>query len=148
MHVCVCVLVCVCARVRTFPRVFARVYCAREHAHASAPACARLLTDARARACSAGNAFVSTGVLPAELERKLGVGGWAFTAHPHIDPHTDRLCGWAWQSVPGQSKIRIRLFEWDRCVRTRARPPAEAHTRACADARTRARTHTHTHTHT
>eukprot|EP00793_Prasinoderma_coloniale_P007095 PRCOL_00006947-RA len=40
--------------------------------------------------------------LPCELDpdtlEKLGVGGWAFTAHPHIDPHTDRLCGWAWQS--------------------------------------------------
>lgn len=55
--------------------------------------------------------FVSTSV--DAIDKAGGLGGWAFTAHPHIDPNTERLCGWAWQSMAATKSISVRFTEWD-----------------------------------
>jgi carotenoid cleavage dioxygenase-like enzyme len=55
--------------------------------------------------------FVSTAV--DVIDQLGGLGGWAFTAHPHMDPNTNHLCGWAWQSLSGSKTIVVRFAEWD-----------------------------------
>eukprot|EP00746_Dinoflagellata_sp_MGD_P039509 gnl/MRDRNA2_/MRDRNA2_195288_c0_seq1.p1 gnl/MRDRNA2_/MRDRNA2_195288_c0~~gnl/MRDRNA2_/MRDRNA2_195288_c0_seq1.p1 ORF type:complete len:612 (+),score=90.42 gnl/MRDRNA2_/MRDRNA2_195288_c0_seq1:56-1837(+) len=55
--------------------------------------------------------FVSTSV--DALDQVSGLGGWAFTAHPHIDPHMAQLCGWAWQSNAATNSLRLRFTEWN-----------------------------------
>lgn len=55
--------------------------------------------------------FVSTSFEP--VDRAAGLGGWAFTAHPHIDPQTERLCGWAYQSLALKNALAVRFAEWD-----------------------------------
>ena len=55
--------------------------------------------------------FVSAG-LPLPLERALGVGGSAFTAHPHVDPHTERLVAWSWRSLVAERAVETTFYEW------------------------------------
>ena len=56
--------------------------------------------------------FVSAG-LPNSIESKLGVGGTAFTAHPHVDPNTERIIGWSWSSLVAEQAVECTFFEWD-----------------------------------
>ena len=43
-----------------------------------------------------------------------GLGGRAFTAHPHVDANTGYLCGWGWKSQITAKAVEISLWEWDR----------------------------------
>ena len=54
--------------------------------------------------------FVSAG-LPAAVERALGVGGSAFTAHPHVDPNTERLVAWSWRSLVADRAVETTFYE-------------------------------------
>ena len=56
--------------------------------------------------------FVSAG-LPKALERALGVGGSAFTAHPHVDPNTQKLVAWSWKSLVAERAVETTFYEWD-----------------------------------
>ena len=60
---------------------------------------------------SMGGLFVSSSV--DLLDSLGGLGGWAFTAHPHVDPRNARLCGWAWQSIAATNQLNVRFAEWD-----------------------------------
>ena len=51
---------------------------------------------------------------PNAIERALGLGGVAFTAHPHVDPVADRLVGWGWRSVVLDKCVEATFWEWDR----------------------------------
>jgi all-trans-8'-apo-beta-carotenal 15,15'-oxygenase len=55
------------------------------------------------------------------IERSSGLGGRAFTAHPHIDPNTGFLCGWGWRSRVTQKAVEISLWEWDKDWNERGR---------------------------
>ena len=55
--------------------------------------------------------FVSAGAPPA-LERALGLGGVAFTAHPHVDSHTARAVGWGWKSLVANRAVEATFWEW------------------------------------
>jgi all-trans-8'-apo-beta-carotenal 15,15'-oxygenase len=57
--------------------------------------------------------FVSAG-LPVSVESKLGVGGNAFTAHPHIDPHRNKAVGWSWSSLVAEQAVEVTFFEWEK----------------------------------
>ncbi|XRB18436.1 carotenoid oxygenase [Pseudoscourfieldia marina] len=46
------------------------------------------------------------------LNQSVGLGAWAFTAHPHIDSHTGHMVGWAWQSCAGSS-ISVQFAQID-----------------------------------
>jgi len=48
------------------------------------------------------------------LESSAGLGGRAFTAHPHVDANTGYLCGWGWKSRVTSKAVEISLWEWDR----------------------------------
>jgi hypothetical protein len=50
---------------------------------------------------------------PQVLEAGLGLGGKAFTAHPHTDPHTGRVVGWGWKSLVAQRAVEATFWEWD-----------------------------------
>ena len=53
--------------------------------------------------------------LPRELESKIGLGGKAFTAHPHVDPTDDVLCAWCWRSfVYPEKAVEISFHEFPR----------------------------------
>jgi len=56
--------------------------------------------------------FVSAG-LPRAVERALGLGGVAFTAHPHVDPWTNRAVGWGWRSLVAKRAVEATFWEWD-----------------------------------
>ena len=56
--------------------------------------------------------FISTGA-PAAVESVLGLGGKAFTAHPHADPHTGRMVGWGWKSLVARRAVEVTFWEWD-----------------------------------
>ena len=47
------------------------------------------------------------------IERSAGLGGRAFTAHPHIDSNTGYLVGWGWKSRITAKAVEISLWEWD-----------------------------------
>ena len=47
------------------------------------------------------------------IERAAGLGGRAFTAHPHIDSNTGYLCGWSWKSRITAKAVEITHWEWD-----------------------------------
>jgi all-trans-8'-apo-beta-carotenal 15,15'-oxygenase len=50
---------------------------------------------------------------PREMEQKIGLGGKAFTAHPHVDPTKNVLCAWCWRSfVYPQKAVEITFFEF------------------------------------
>ena len=46
---------------------------------------------------------------PPALERALGLGGVAFTAHPHVDSHTARAVGWGWKSLVANRAVELRF---------------------------------------
>eukprot|EP00747_Dinoflagellata_sp_TGD_P127180 gnl/TRDRNA2_/TRDRNA2_174375_c0_seq1.p1 gnl/TRDRNA2_/TRDRNA2_174375_c0~~gnl/TRDRNA2_/TRDRNA2_174375_c0_seq1.p1 ORF type:complete len:617 (+),score=63.14 gnl/TRDRNA2_/TRDRNA2_174375_c0_seq1:430-2280(+) len=46
------------------------------------------------------------------MDKVMGFGGWAFTAHPHIDPNTMRMCGFAWQMNAVTHHMTFRFAEW------------------------------------
>lgn len=50
---------------------------------------------------------------PRALESVFGMGGQAFTAHPHTDPHTGRMIGWGWRSLVAQRAVEATFWEWD-----------------------------------
>lgn len=56
--------------------------------------------------------FISLGA-PRALESRLGLGGQAFTAHPHTDPHAGRVVGWGWKSLVAQRAVEATFWEWD-----------------------------------
>ena len=47
------------------------------------------------------------------IERAAGLGGRAFTAHPHVDSNTGFLCGWGWKSRITSKAVEITHWEWD-----------------------------------
>ena len=47
------------------------------------------------------------------MESGLGLGGRAFTAHPHTDPHAGRMVGWGWKSLVAQRAVEATFWEWD-----------------------------------
>jgi carotenoid cleavage dioxygenase-like enzyme len=55
--------------------------------------------------------FVSAG-FPRRIENVFGVGGAAFTAHPHVDPCTSRLVAWSWSSLVAEGAVETTFFEW------------------------------------
>lgn len=59
-----------------------------------------------------GGMFVSAG-LPAAVEARLGIGGRAFTAHPHIDRRCGRVVGWGWTSKVAERAVEATFWEWD-----------------------------------
>ena len=44
------------------------------------------------------------------MESKIGLGGKAFTAHPHVDPTGDVLCAWCWRSFVYPEKAACIRF--------------------------------------
>ena len=63
--------------------------------------------------------FISLGA-PFALEAGLGLGGRAFTAHPHTDPHTGRIVGWGWKSLVAKRSVEATFWEWDEDWNARA----------------------------
>lgn len=60
-----------------------------------------------------GGMFVSVGA-PSGVESALGIGGKAFTAHPHVDPNTGRVVGWGWTSAVAKRSVEATFWEWDK----------------------------------
>jgi len=56
--------------------------------------------------------FLSVGA-PDMVEAALGIGGRAFTAHPHTDPHSGNLVGWGWRALVRSQQVEATFWEWD-----------------------------------
>ena len=55
------------------------------------------------------------------LNRALGFGGAAMSAHPHVDPHCPggpRFVAWGWTQLAREGAMRISLRELDQAWRT------------------------------
>jgi carotenoid cleavage dioxygenase-like enzyme len=47
------------------------------------------------------------------VESALGIGGKAFTAHPHVDPNTGRVVAWGWTSAVAARSVDATFWEFD-----------------------------------
>ena len=56
--------------------------------------------------------FVSVGA-GEKVESALGIGGKAFTAHPHVDPNTGRVVAWGWTSAVAARSVEATFWEWE-----------------------------------
>lgn len=56
--------------------------------------------------------FVSVGA-GEKVESALGIGGKAFTAHPHVDPNTGRVVAWGWTSAVAARSVEATIWEFD-----------------------------------
>ena len=54
--------------------------------------------------------FVSVGA-GEKVESALGIGGKAFTAHPHVDPNTGWVVAWGWTSAVAARSVDATFWE-------------------------------------